>query len=200
MKLTVQTPVIFTIIAPRVESKNTKASDWSRMMWIGWWWRRKWAPAPTCSACTNGMRLPLDLKTTVCNALASVLVVYAQHSVVRTWQHTCGRIMLSSGEWGAGDDYALVQSMLACTKDQGVEYEYQVQWEELVPNRAGAVARRRWRDLTKQVPKRHDKELPELAEALSQMPRYFNWEGAGLVGEDVVGEDGAEGGGVQDDV
>lgn len=71
--------------------------------------------------------------------------------------------------------------MLACTKDQGVEYEYQVAWEDLVPGHAGAVVKRRWHDLTKQVHKRHDLELPEIAEALSQLPRYFNWDGAHMM-------------------
>lgn len=78
--------------------------------------------------------------------------------------------------WGPGDDVTLVRGVHDAVQHAGAGYEYQVDWDQLVPGREGAVARRRWRDLTKQVRGRQDLELPELAAQMVALSSYRDWE------------------------
>lgn len=59
---------------------------------------------------------------------------------------------------------------------EGASYEYQVKWERLVAGREGAVALRKWHELTEQVRGRQDLELPELAAQMVALPSYRDWE------------------------
>ena len=55
--------------------------------------------------------------------------------------------MVSTGEWGIGDDRRLLRA-LYCLQPKA---EFEVPWEEAVPGRTSIQTRRRWRLMLKSV-------------------------------------------------
>ncbi len=68
--------------------------------------------------------------------------------------------MVDRGEWGPGDDKRLLRALLA----GDAQYEWEVEWGEVVEGRSAQQCLRRWRLMLKCVPNYRQMEMAELVD------------------------------------
>eukprot|EP00798_Chlamydomonas_sp_ICE-L_P025778 gene25778-11446_t len=96
------------------------------------------------------------------------------------WYGKLSPSLYTSGEWALGDDITMVRAL----QSSSCEWPWEVEWDDLVPNRIAELAKRRWRSMLKALPdyleKSFDVCVEELAEKYSsnrcrQLLENLNW-------------------------